>query len=186
MALKDVLRKALSLAAPARRTPASGSATPAPPKRGRRGRRDAPEVSHRPGHGRPVARPSGAAPATDIADLDGITVTYAPEPGSEPDPGEVVWTWVPYEDDPQQGKDRPVVLFGRRQGTLVGVALTTKDGHPDQVLVGTGAWDPQRRPSYAKLDRILDVDASRVRRVGGVLDRGRFDDLVFALRRFYT
>ena len=30
----------------------------------------------------------------------------------EPDPGEVVWAWVPYEDDPAQGKDRPVLVVG--------------------------------------------------------------------------
>lgn len=158
MAVKDMLKRALqSLRAPARRTP-----------------------------GRAVPRPRGHAPATDIPDIDGITITYAPEPGTTADPGEVVWTWVPYEDDPNQGKDRPVVLFGRRGGDLVGVALTTKGDRPDQVLVGTGAWDPQRRPSYAKLERILDVDATKVRRVGGVLDKQRFEDLVFALRRFYT
>ena len=38
---------------------------------------------------------------------------YAPEIDGEPDPGEVVWGWVPYEDDPSQGKDRPVLLIGR-------------------------------------------------------------------------
>jgi len=30
---------------------------------------------------------------------------------------------VTFEDDPSQGKDRPVLLIGRRRGTLVGVAL---------------------------------------------------------------
>jgi hypothetical protein len=170
MAIKDVLRKALkSLTAPTKRDK--------PPKD------DAP---HRPGSGHAVPRPTGDAPAFDIADLDGITITYAPEPGADADPGEVVWTWVPYEDDPSQGKDRPVVLFGRRRGDLVGVSLTTKADHPDQVLVGTGAWDPERRPSYAKLDRILDVDGAKVRRVGGVLDQKRFDDLIAALRQFYA
>lgn len=185
MAIKDVLRKALSLATTVRRQtePDRSGARRRGPGTGKKTRGGQP--SHRPGTGQPVPRPAGGAPAVDLPDLDGITVTYAPEPGDEPDPGEVVWTWVPYEDDPQQGKDRPVVLFGRRKGELVGVALTTKNGHPDQVLVGTGAWDPERRPSYAKLDRILDVDAAKVRRVGGVLDRRRFDDLVFALRRFY-
>src|SRR5687767_8236562 len=119
------------------------------------------------------------APTPSPPDASGVV--YAPEADGQPDPGEVVWTWVPYEDDPSQGKDRPVVLFGRRKGDLVGVALTTKADHPDQVLVGTGAWDPERRPSYAKLDRIVEVDGAKVRRVGGVLEKKRFDDLVGAL-----
>lgn len=161
MAIKDVLRRALrTLSTPARRERRRGNGS--------------------------VPRPRGDAPAADIPDLNGITITYAPQPGANADPGEVVWTWVPYEDDPAQGKDRPVVLLGRRRGELVGVALTSKDGHPHQVLVGTGPWDPDRRPSFAKLDRILDVDGSKVRRVGGVLDRKRFDDLIFALRQFYA
>src|SRR6476469_6178015 len=36
---------------------------------------------------------------------------YAPEADGEPDPGEVVWAWVPYEEDASQGKDRPVLLL---------------------------------------------------------------------------
>ena len=43
--------------------------------------------------------------------------TYAPEIDGEPDPGEVVWAWVPYEDDPSQGKDRPVLVLGRARAT---------------------------------------------------------------------
>ena len=41
--------------------------------------------------------------------------SYAPEPDGQPDPGEVVWGWVPFEDDPSQGKDRPVLLVGRTE-----------------------------------------------------------------------
>ncbi len=39
--------------------------------------------------------------------------TYAPAPDGNPDPGEIVWTWVPYEEDHSQGKDRPVLVIGR-------------------------------------------------------------------------
>ena len=38
--------------------------------------------------------------------------SYRPRRDGEPDPGEVVWAWVPFEDDPQQGKDRPVLVLG--------------------------------------------------------------------------
>ena len=53
-------------------------------------------------------------------------VSYAPVPGKDPDPGEVVWTWVPYEEDHAQGKDRPVLLIGRivqASGTAVMMPL---------------------------------------------------------------
>jgi hypothetical protein len=130
---------------------------------------------------RPRPRPANA-PSRDI-DFDGVRVEYSPSIDGDPDPGEVVWTWVPYEDDPALGKDRPVLIVGRRNGSLVGVALTSKrhDNEP-QVPVGTGSWDREGRPSYAKIERVLAIDAARVRREGAVLDRRHFDDVVAALR----
>jgi hypothetical protein len=122
-------------------------------------------------------------PASRDIELDGVTVEYTPCLDGDPDPGEVVWTWVPYEDDPSQGKDRPVVIVGRRGSALVGVALTSKRHvNERQVAVGTGPWDHESRPSYAKVDRVLEVDAAGVRREGAVLSRAHFDDVVAALR----
>lgn len=36
--------------------------------------------------------------------------TYSPEMDGDADPGEVVWAWVPYEENDGRGKDRPVVV----------------------------------------------------------------------------
>lgn len=122
------------------------------------------------------------APARD-ASFGGVAVEYSPHVDGDPDPGEVVWTWVPWEEDPTQGKDRPVVIVGRRGPLLVGVPLTSKvHDNERQVCVGTGPWDAEGRQSYAKLDRVLDIDPAQVRREGAVLERGRFADLVAALR----
>ena len=41
----------------------------------------------------------------------GLRVAYNPRTDGKPDPGEVVWAWVPYEEDASQGKDRPVLLI---------------------------------------------------------------------------
>lgn len=115
---------------------------------------------------------------------NGLVFEYTPEFDGDPDPGEVVWTWVPYEEDPTQGKDRPVVIVGRRRGAMVGVALTSKrrnDG--PQVAVGPGAWDREGRPSYAKIERLLEIDPEQVRREGAVLPRPTFDEVVAAVRR---
>jgi hypothetical protein len=120
-----------------------------------------------------------------------VQVAYRPERDGDPDPGEVVWTWVPYEDDPTQGKDRPVLIVGhhdRRGGDrhLVGVALTSKQhDHEPQVSVGTGSWDREGRPSYAKLERLLSVDPHQVRREGAILERRRFDDVIAGLERLH-
>lgn len=115
-----------------------------------------------------------------------VTIEYSPRQDGDPDPGEVVWTWVPFEEDPSQGKDRPVVIIGRRGRTLVGVPLTTRPNQREaQLNLGTGGWDPKRRTSYARIWRLLDIDADRTRREGAVLDERRFESLVRAIDEYY-
>lgn len=114
-----------------------------------------------------------------------LSPVYSPKPDGRPDPGEVVWAWVPFEEDHSQGKDRPVLVVGRDGGHLLALMLTSKDhtrqGDRDYLDVGTGAWDREGRPSEVKLDRVLRLDESAVRREGAVLDRGRFDAVAEAL-----
>jgi hypothetical protein len=125
-----------------------------------------------------------------------VTPTYAPEADGLPDPGEVVWTWVPYEDDPQQGKDRPVlVLAVTDAGELLGLQLTSKDHDRDEhqeaswgrhwMDVGTGGWDRERRPSEVRLDRLLVLPQAEVRREGAALDESLFHAVVAAAREHH-
>lgn len=126
-------------------------------------------------------RPRASAPAGYPGDFTGRPrVTYSPAQGGTPDPGEVVWTWVPYEDDPGQGKDRPVLVLGHDGPLLAGVQLSSRDhdGRRDEhewVPVGSGAWDRQGRPSYADASRLLRFEPSAVRREGAALARDRFE-----------
>jgi hypothetical protein len=115
-----------------------------------------------------------------------VIVEYSPRKNGDPDPGEVVWAWVPFEEDPEQGKDRPVVIIGRRGAKLVGIPLTTKRNDREaQLKLGTGGWDPKRRTSYARIWRLLDIDADSTRREGAVLDARRFQQLVEMVDRYY-
>ncbi len=115
---------------------------------------------------------------------------YAPHPDGSPDPGEIVWTWVPFEEDHAQGKDRPVLLVGHDGPWLLALQLTSKDhdgrprrrGGPQWVDIGRGAWDPQRRPSEVRVDRVVRVDPGAVRREGSVLPRDRFEAVAAAVR----
>jgi hypothetical protein len=119
----------------------------------------------------------------------GARFTYSPHPDGKPDPGEIVWTWVPYEEDPSRGKDRPVLLIGRDRRGLLGLALTTRDRNNGRsadsryVDIGPGPWDPQRRPSEVRVDRILRIDPSAVRRNGAVLPREAFAAVVERIPR---
>jgi hypothetical protein len=115
----------------------------------------------------------------------GRYLEYAPNLDGDADPGEIVWTWVAYEDDPQQGKDRPVLVVGRNGRTLLGLMLSSRqerDGRRDWLALGPGDWDRDRRPSWIRLDRVLEVDEDGIRREGAVLDRARFERVAAALR----
>ncbi len=129
--------------------------------------------------------------ATDGIDPDQVSMEYTPTPDGRPDPGEIVWTWVAYEDDPSLGKDRPVLLVARAGEVLVGLMLTSQDHDRDAadeasfgrywVDIGSGPWDAQGRPSEVRVARLLSVDPADVRREGAVLDRVRFDQVVDAV-----
>ena len=127
------------------------------------------------------------------------TPTFSPEPDGLPDPGEVVWTWVPYEDDPAQGKDRPVVVLSRTgdegTGQLLCLQLTSQDHDRDAedearwgrfwMDIGTGDWDAERRPSEVRLDRLLVLPEADVRREGAALERSVFDAVVAEATRYH-
>ena len=100
---------------------------------------------------------------------------YAPEYDHEPDPGEVVWAWVPFEEDPTQGKDRPLAIVGRvvdKQDDPVCFLLSSKD-----------RTDDEHRASWVNISRPLAVTPSAVRREGGNLSREQFDAVVEAARK---
>jgi hypothetical protein len=135
-------------------------------------------------------RPTPAQPARrrQVTALRRRRLMYAPQLDGQADPGEVVWTWVVYEDDPHQGKDRPVLVVGRDSRTLFGLMLSSqheRDGQRHWLALGTGAWDRDNRPSWVRLDRVLTMREDSIRREGAVLDRARFDRVCQALRAGY-
>ena len=134
------------------------------------------------------------APAADYpGDFPGVPpIEYTPHPGALPDPGEVVWAWVPYEEDHRQGKDRPALVIGLDGAWLLALPVTSKDHDRDAqqearagrywMDIGVGAWDSRGRPSEVRLNRIVRLDPDAVRREGAALDRATFDRVVAALR----
>jgi len=174
-----MFRRLLSALFPSRKAPAPAKAPrPRPPAR-----RPAP------GGGEDARPTRGGA----LAHTGGGRIAYAPERDGDPDPGEIVWAWVPYEEDVSRGKDRPLLLLGyaaekRYAGSapdlLLAVMLSSKDhsGHRGWVSIGTGAWDRQQRPSSVRIDRLFAVPSSAVRREGAALDRARFETVATAAR----
>jgi PemK-like, MazF-like toxin of type II toxin-antitoxin system len=116
-------------------------------------------------------------------------LVYAPDLDGRADPGEIVWTWVVYEDDPSRGKDRPVLVVGRDRNTLLGLMMSSQDHHRkdrDWVGIGSGSWDNEGRPSWVRLDRVLDVPEEGIRREGAILERTVFEVVAARLRAEYS
>lgn len=132
---------------------------------------------------------SGAAATVEI---DPITVgslrmAYSPVKDGDPDPGEIVWTWVPFEERDGRGKDRPVLIVAvAHPSGFLAVQLTSKPGKsPDFVNLGVGPWDAAGRPSWVNIDRVFCVQASGMRREAAALDGARFALVAAALQSRY-
>ncbi|MEU5820046.1 type II toxin-antitoxin system PemK/MazF family toxin [Streptomyces sp. NPDC047803] len=131
---------------------------------------------------------SAATAQADPRDVGPVRTSYAPDRDGAPDPGEIVWTWVPFEENDGRGKDRPVLVVAREaEGTLLAVQLSSKQHDMDRewVSLGAGPWDSSGRPSWVDLDRVLRVHEDGMRREACALDRGRFDLVVERLRERY-
>lgn len=122
-----------------------------------------------------------------------MDIVYAPKPDGQPDPGEIVWAWVPYEEDTTQGKDRPVLIVAREGESLIGLMLTSKDHDRDHAFeqsegrfwfdIGSGPWDAKGRDSEVRTDRLIRLDPDTIRREGAVLDEATFNLVADEARR---
>ena len=130
-------------------------------------------------------RSASTASASDGSDYPGdyrdiINFEYSPSLDGDADPGEIVWTWVPFEEDHSQGKDRPVLLVGRDGEYLLALMMTSKDHNnrehadPTYLDIGSGPWDPQGRASEVKLNRVIRVRPDSMRREGAIMPEDTF------------
>ena len=142
----------------------------------------------KPSSAKPSA-PKPSAPASTVASngsdypgdyRDMINFEYSPSLDGDADPGEIVWTWVPFEEDHSQGKDRPVLLVGRDGEYLLALMMTSKDHNnrehadPNYLDIGSGPWDPQGRASEVKLNRVIRVRPDAMRREGAIMPEDTF------------
>ena len=134
--------------------------------------------------------------STYPGDFTGVPLlSYEPDADHDADPGEVVWAWVPYEEDHSQGKDRPVLVIGRDGPWLLALPMTSQDHDRDAGQeasqgrywcdIGTGEWDREGRPSEVRVNRILRLDPAAVRRIAARLPRERFDEVAREVLRHY-
>lgn len=117
--------------------------------------------------------PGATRDATD-AEVRQADTSYSPNIDGAPDPGEVVWTWVPYVEHDGRGKDRPVLITGRLdQDVFTACYLSTKQ-HEGYVSVGAGPWDSRGRESFMNPHRVLRVTTSGMRRESSVMPKAQY------------
>jgi hypothetical protein len=127
--------------------------------------------------------------------LFGVVVRRALEFGSnfglgKIRPGTVVWTWIDFDSVDEygvSGKDRPALVVVCNGSNLQVLPLTSKDHtyRDDVISLGRGSWDPQGRNSYVKLSTLFNVQSKRIRRIGGQVDRQRFEMVLISASRFH-
>ncbi|MGW2561722.1 type II toxin-antitoxin system PemK/MazF family toxin [Streptomyces sp. NPDC001514] len=115
-----------------------------------------------PGRPRPrVERAPGRAPGRAAAG-----------PTRRPQPGEIWWADVPYEDGPGS-KDRPCLVLHVHGGAARVAKITSKyhDERPAVIALPPGAvGDTHGRPSFLETDELREVRVRDFRRRVGVVD----------------
>nr|WP_120491224.1 type II toxin-antitoxin system PemK/MazF family toxin [Corynebacterium lactis] len=125
-----------------------------------------------------------ARPSAELA----RTIIYAPDMDGQADPGEVVWIPVQLEGENTPLRERAVVVVGRHNQNLLGMLISTREEHADQpewISIGSGSWNIDPKPSWVRVDRVLEVPESGIRRAGAVMPRKRFDLIASRLRADY-
>ena len=122
----------------------------------------------------------GPSATTEAREVGPVTTSYNPSTDGDPDPGEIVWTWVPYVENDGRGKDRPVLIVAREPaGTLLAVQLSSQqhDGDDGWVPIGSGGWGRSRvRRSFTASMSFWGDDPADIRRpptVAGAIQRRR-------------
>lgn len=125
-----------------------------------------------------------ARPTAELA----RTVVYSPDMDGQADPGEVVWIPLQLEGEHAELRERGVVVVGRQEQYLLGMLISTRTEHEDQpewLFMGSGSWNEDPKPSWVRIDRVLLVPESGIRRAGAVMPRKRFELIAAKLRSDY-
>ncbi|WP_405480871.1 type II toxin-antitoxin system PemK/MazF family toxin [Streptomyces sp. NBC_00009] len=100
-------------------------------------------------------------------------------PGARPQPGEIWWAQVPYEDGPGD-KDRPCLVLAvrRRRARVAKITSKYHDERAGVIALPPGTvGDAQGRPSFLETDELREVPVGDFRRRAGVLDPAVWDQV---------
>ncbi|WP_169331397.1 type II toxin-antitoxin system PemK/MazF family toxin [Corynebacterium ulceribovis] len=111
------------------------------------------------------------------------SILYAPDMDGHADPGEVVHVRFT-EENSDQAAERQVLVVGRQGHTLLGTLISTNEDHANEtnwVAIGSDSFS-HGKPSWVRVDRVLEIPESGIRRDGSIMPARRFAVVARALR----
>ena len=105
------------------------------------------------------------------------------------DPGEVIWVWIQPNLPGHPARERAMVVVGRSQHLLLGLLISPNPEHANEdnwIDIGSGGWDVAGRQCWVRLDKILEVPESTIRRQGAIMPKSRFERIAQRLRSDYS
>ena len=120
-----------------------------------------------------------AHPSQDVAQ----EILYAPDMDGYADPGEVVHVRFS-EENSESSSERQVLVVGRQGHMLLGTLISTNDDHADEdnwVAIGSDSFS-HGKPSWVRVDRVLEIPESGIRRDGSIMPARRFSIVARVLR----
>ncbi|WP_144125546.1 type II toxin-antitoxin system PemK/MazF family toxin [Catellatospora sichuanensis] len=120
----------------------------------------------------PAARPAGRRPAGKRPPGRPTGTKKAPAPAGGPQPGEIWWADVPYEDGPGS-KVRPCVVLRVKGGAFEILKITSQDQshRRDHIEIATKSWDADAdHNSYLDLSDPITVTTAAFANRAGALD----------------
>lgn len=141
------------------------------------------EDSHR---NEPISSQCAIVDAADCPRL----IIYCPDMDGQVDPGEVVWFWAPEEAHSKMKTpcERAMVVIARHGSEVLGLLTSSNVEHSQEATwldIGAGPWDELGRQSWVRLDKIIKIPETAIRRQGAVIPEGRFERIAIRLRSDY-
>ncbi|AZA11920.1 type II toxin-antitoxin system PemK/MazF family toxin [Corynebacterium gerontici] len=114
------------------------------------------------------------------------SIVYAPDMDGQIDPGEVVWFWAPSDHGDQLLNERSLVVVARSADMISGLLTSPNPDHERDehwLDIGSGPWDASGRQSWVRIDKLVSVPQSHIRRQGVVMPQQRFERIANRLRQ---
>ena len=92
------------------------------------------------------------------------------------------------DDTTPKFTERALVVIGRTGDHVLGLITSPNPEHADDekwLDIGSGPWDEQGRRSWLRLDKVIKVAETAIRRQGAVIPLGRFNRIASRLRNEY-